>query len=127
MNTWLSKPIFIIALISSIFIACPDNGSAGDLNSFKDSEIGVLVLAHGAGPEWNKTIKEAIANVQGRFKKEIVFGMGDYDSMQNGINRLEKSEVKAIIVIPLFISSHSEMYRNIEYLLGKRDEPDVLF
>ena len=129
MNFHLSKPLFIIiiTLILSMFLTFTHRTSANDLNAFNDSKIGVLVLAHGAGPKWNNAIKEAVANVQGRFKKEIVFGMGEYDSIQQGINNLEKSMVKAIIVIPLFISSHSEMYRNIEYLLGLREEPDVLF
>lgn len=127
MNTWLSKPLLIIALISSIFLTLPAVSSANNSNNLNDSEIGVLILAHGAEKEWNKAIKEAVADIRGGFKKEIAFGMGDYDSIQNGINRLEKSGIKAIIIIPLFVSSSSEMYRNIEYLLGKRDEPDVLF
>ncbi len=92
-----------------------------------DSEIGVLVLAHGAGPEWNKAVKDTVLGVSGGYKKVIVFGMGDAAGIQRGIDKLEGTGVKAIVVVPLFLSSHSEMYRNLEYVLGLREEPDVLF
>lgn len=93
----------------------------------EDTDIGVLVLAHGASPEWNRAVLEAVNNIRGNFKKEIVFGMGDASAIQRGIENLERLEVKSIVIIPLFVSSASEMYRNIEYTLGLRNEPDVLF
>ncbi len=50
-----------------------------------DSEIGVLVLAHGGNPEWNRTVEEAVKNVRGEFKKEIAFGMADAETIQPAI------------------------------------------
>ncbi len=117
---WIAASTAI--LISAAFGATPSRAERLD-----DAEIGILVLAHGASPEWNKTIEKAVADVRGGYKKIVVFGMGDSTSIQTGIDALEKSGVKAIVVIPLFLSSHSEMYRNMEYVLGIREEPDVLF
>lgn len=91
-----------------------------------DSEIGVVLLAHGSGELWNAAVAKAFAEVDG-YKKELVFGMGSAPDIQKSVDRLEASGVRAIVVVPLFLSSHSDMYRNLEYILGVRDEPDVLY
>lgn len=93
----------------------------------RNGDTGILVLAHGGSFEWNKAVKDAVKNVRGDFKKEIAFGMADAQTVQPAIDRLEKLGVKKIIGIPLFLSSSSEMFRQLEYVLGLRDEPDVLF
>lgn len=92
-----------------------------------ESETGVILLAHGSGEEWNRVVAGAFEKVKGGYKKEIVFGMGSASAIQKSVDRLEASGVRAIVVVPLFLSSHSEMYRNIEYILGLREEPDVVF
>ena len=55
-----------------------------------DSETGVLVLAHGGSPEWNKAVEDAVKNVRGEFRKEVAFGMADAQTIQPAIERLEK-------------------------------------
>lgn len=119
-----AKKFFISFLAASFITGCalifPEDG-------LKESEIGVLLLAHGSGNEWNQNVKKALAEAQGQFKREVVFGMGEVRSIQYGIEKLETAKAKAIVVVPLFISSHSEMYRQIEYVLWIRNEPDVLF
>lgn len=92
-----------------------------------DSEIGVILLAHGSGELWNAAVAKALAEVGGGYKKELVFGMGSAPDIQKSVDRLEGFGVRAIVVVPLFLSSHSEMYRHFEYILGVRDEPDVLY
>lgn len=92
-----------------------------------ESETGVILLAHGSGKEWNAAVADAFAKTGGAYKKELVFGMGSARDIQKSIDRLEASGARAIVVVPLFLSSHSEMYRHLEYILGLREEPDVLF
>ena len=92
-----------------------------------DSKTGVLVLAHGGSPEWNKAVEDAVKNIRGDFKKEIAFGMADAQTIQPAIERLEKQGVKGIVAVPLFLSSSSELFRQFAYVLGLRNEPDVLF
>jgi len=90
-------------------------------------DTGILVLAHGGDGKWNRYIEDAVIGVKGNFKKEIAFGMGDAVTIQREIDKLESAGIKKIVVIPLFLSSHSEMYRQVEYIFGLRDEPDILF
>lgn len=92
-----------------------------------ESETGVLVLAHGAGKEWNEAVLRAVDEVSGNYQKEVAFGMGDAGTIQPKINALQSRGIKRIVVVPLFLSSSSEMYRHIEYVLGLRKEPDALF
>jgi sirohydrochlorin cobaltochelatase len=92
-----------------------------------ETNTGILILAHGAGEKWNKHIFEAVADIKGNFKKAIAFGMGNAETIQQSIDVLEKAGVHKIIVVPLFLSANSEMYRHIEYVLGVRNEPDALF
>lgn len=119
MKRWLfvSGIILIFGLIHIVSFGAESN----------NKKVGILILAHGSSQEWNHAIRRAIHDARGDFLKEIVFGMGDNESIQAGIDNLEKQGVKAIIVVPLFLSSKSEMYRNIEYILGLREEPDILF
>lgn len=92
-----------------------------------ESDLGVILLAHGSGNEWNAAVRDAFAKAGGAYKRELVFGMGSARDIQKSVARLQTAGVRAIVVVPLFLSSHSEMYRHLEYILGVRDEPDVLF
>src|SRR5699024_4414170 len=84
-------------------------------------DTGVLILAHGGSEEWNDAVIEAAEPLKEKYKVEVAFGMANYVSMYHGIKALEKQGVSTIAVVPLFISSHSLIIRQTEYLLGKRD------
>lgn len=92
-----------------------------------DPGLGVLVLAHGGNPAWNQEVTRAVLEIPGTFQRELALGMADAEEIQKGINNLEAKGVKKIVVVPLFLSSHSELYRQLEYTLGRREEPDALF
>jgi sirohydrochlorin ferrochelatase len=63
----------------------------------------------------------AVAQVVDRqYPTEVAFGMASRDSIQSAITRLEQRGVKAIVAVPLFVSSHSSVITSIEYLLGLR-------
>lgn len=109
--------VLIFILLFSIYLE----------KNLTNGDTGVLVLAHGGGPEWDKAVTEAVMEARGGFPREIVFGMGDAEKIQTAINKFEKSGIKAIVVVPLFLSSSSELYRQLEYVLRLRDEPDALF
>ena len=104
--------------------SCPESDL---MRNSKDSELGIIVLAHGSTEEWNDRVRSAVDAVKGSHKTMVVFGMGDAETIQKASYKLYADGAKAIIIIPFFISSHSEMYRQIEYVLGIRKEPDVLF
>jgi hypothetical protein len=48
--------------------------------------------------------------------------MADPKTLENGIRELEADKVRQIVVVPLFISSHSFIIRQTEYFLRKRNE-----
>ena len=85
-------------------------------------KTGVLVLAHGGNKNWDKTVNEATTAIRKQYPVEVAFGMANPKSMQKGIDSLENQGVTRIVVVQLFISSHSPIVRQNEYLLGFRDK-----
>lgn len=85
-------------------------------------KVGVLVLAHGGSKsEWNEMVMRAAEPLRENHPVQIAFGMANPHTMQPALDRLEAAGVDKIVVIPLFISSHSPIIRQTEYLLGLRD------
>lgn len=85
-------------------------------------KIGVLILAHGGDPSWNQMVLDATQSIGEKYPVEVAFGMALPRTLQEGIDKLESQGVNKIVVVPLFISSHSFIIRQTEYLLGLRDE-----
>lgn len=82
---------------------------------------GVLIMAHGGSEEWNQHVKDAAEPLKEKYPVEFAWGMANYVTLQKSINRLEQRGVSEIIAVPLFISSHSPIIRQNEYLFGMRD------
>jgi len=87
-------------------------------------EKGIIVLAHGGNPRWDNEVRRASMQLAEMYPTRVVFGMAQAEKIQEAVTALEVLEVKRIVVIPLFISSHSELFRQIEYVLGLRAHPD---
>ncbi|MFP8488908.1 sirohydrochlorin chelatase [Gracilimonas sp. Q87] len=79
-------------------------------------------MAHGGGTTWNKMVKQAARPLADTYSVEYAWGMANFVSMQKAIRNLEKKNVDHIIVVPLFISKHSPIVRQAEFLLGLRDK-----
>ncbi len=86
------------------------------------SEVGVLVLAHGAKPKWNQTVMEAVEPLRERYRVEVAFGMADPVKIEKALRRLEEKGVEKVVVVPLFISSHSPIIKQLRYILGYSEE-----
>ena len=93
---------------------------AGAAVSAQPEKIGVLVLAHGGSDTWNKMVVDATRGVGQKYAVEVAFGMALPRTIQEGIDKLEAKGVNKIVVVPLFVSSHSFIIRQTEFLLGKR-------
>lgn len=83
----------------------------------RDESFGVLVMAHGGGPQWNKDVLAAVAPLQDDYNIEVAFGMADAASMQEGVRQLEARGARHIGVVRLFISGESFKERT-EQILG---------
>jgi hypothetical protein len=79
--------------------------------------FGVLVMAHGGGPTWNREVEAMLAPVRRDYPLEIAFGMADAASLQEGVRALESQGVRRIGVVRLFISGES-WYERTEQILG---------
>ncbi len=86
-----------------------------------EQNVGVLIMAHGGSPRWNKTVKDTVKEAQIDYPTRIFFGMGhskeEADQLQAEVRALER-KVATIIVVPMLVSSYSEIYRQWRYLLG---------
>lgn len=91
-----------------------------------DGAMGVLVMAHGGGDEWNAAVEDAVAPLRDAYPIEIAFGMADRPALQDAVTRLEARGVERIAVVRLFISGASFLHQT-EYLLGVRADPPDTF
>ena len=48
--------------------------------------------------------------------------MANKRTIQEALRRLEERDVTEVVAVPLFVSSHSSVFRATEYLLGSREE-----
>ncbi len=106
-----------LRLLTLFFMAIP----AISGYSTPAEKVGVLILAHGGSEEWNQLIVEAAKSIGQKYPAEVAFGMALPRTIQEGIDKLETQGVTKIVVVPLFISSHSFIIRQTEYLLKKRN------
>jgi len=95
---------------------------AGDRRTV--AKVGVLVIAHGGSSRWDSMVRKAVKAAKLEAPTEVALGMGMHSGevrrFQEAVNRLERKEVSRIVVIPLLVSSTSEVYRQFEYLFGLR-------
>lgn len=83
------------------------------------SDRGILVLAHGSGiPLWNEQVREAVRPLEERYNVDIAFGMAEQEHIQEAVTRLEERGARLIVVVPLFISSHSPIINDTRRILG---------
>lgn len=89
-------------------------------------DVGVLVLAHGGSAAWNRTVKETVAAAELDYPTEVVFGMGmhahEVAELRRAVDRLQRRGIDRLVVVPLLISSTSEVMRQFHYLLGLRPQ-----
>lgn len=89
----------------------------------KDSgDVGILVMAHGGGPEWNRAVDEAVTPLSSICPTVVAFGMAQRESLQVAVQELERKGSSRIAVIGLFVSPQSFRHQ-VEYFLGLRSEP----
>ena len=83
---------------------------------------GILLLTHGGRDDWNRKVLEVASQVDATRPVEVAFGMANKRAIQDAVDRLAEVGVTRIVAVPLFISSHSSLFRATEYLLGSRDD-----
>jgi outer membrane receptor for ferrienterochelin and colicins len=88
----------------------------------KPETTGVLVVAHGAGPQWNARVEETVARVRLTLPAEAGYLMGTGDKPEQGYARLVAAGVSRVVVVPLFVSSVSDHYEQVRFVGGLRSD-----
>lgn len=104
---------------------------------------GILILAHGKsshvhtgttptvsdGDLWETTILKMVGEASRSISApiEVAFGMWDKDNFQEGVTLLANQSVCELVVIPLFISDHSNVIRAQKYQFHLTDENPLPF
>src|SRR5690348_10766944 len=87
----------------------------------------ILVMAHGGSDQWNAAVRQTVEQAHLAYPVKLFFGMGctqiEAKDLDHQVQDLEKQGVRSIVVIPLIISSYSEVYRQGRYLLGLGAKP----
>ncbi len=84
--------------------------------------LGVLIMAHGGGAEWNKQVDASIAGLRDRLPVSLAFGMANPETLQASLDSLHARGASTVAVVRLFISGDAFLHQT-EFLFGLRDDP----
>ena len=98
--------------------------SAADMRG----NLGVLVLAHGAGERGDQVFKDSLEPLAARFPVVMGFGMSMMGSghLQAAVTALDDAGADTIVVVPAALSRNASVYRQWDYIFGGRQEPAYL-
>ena len=111
----MNRTLLAVALLSSI---------AAPTALAQTSKVGTVIIAHGAGPEWNAQVHDVAKQVRTGGPVDVSFLMGSEAktrAFQTVVGRLEAQGVSEIVVVPLLVSSHSGHYDQLRWLAGEID------
>jgi sirohydrochlorin ferrochelatase len=119
------RSLLFVATLSSL-CAVANAQHAHHSNSQPQSSatqpLGILLLAHGGKQNWNEEVYKIAATVNQTIPTEVAFGMASRHTLQEGVDRLVARQVKQIVAVPLFVSSHSSVITATQYLLRQRSD-----
>ena len=92
-------------------------------------KVGVIVVAHGGGPEWNAGVFAAVKQAGLTTPVEVSFLMGPaapQHRFQDAVTRLRQAGASQAVVVPLFVSSKSGHVDQIRWLMGLTEQLDTV-
>jgi sirohydrochlorin ferrochelatase len=92
------------------------------------SQVGTLLVAHGGGPMWDANIEGLAKEVHtgGPVAYSLLMGPGaETHRFQDAVAQLIAKGAKQVVVVPVFVSSHSGHIDQVRYLAGERDSLDM--
>jgi len=103
-------------LVLGIFTACSTQHMSQAPLPISHAEVGVLVMAHGGGPDWNAQIENAARGLRRRMPTAVAFGMADATTLTAGLDSLSRQGVRRVAVVRLFVSGDSFLERTAALL-----------
>ena len=85
-------------------------------------DLGVLVMAHGGGEEWDEHVSASMSELARRVPLAVAFGMANPHTLRAALRELEGRGASTIAVVRLFLSGESFLHQT-EFLFGQRADP----
>jgi sirohydrochlorin ferrochelatase len=87
------------------------------------AQTGLLVVAHGAGAEWNARVRETVAQVawtRGPIATAFLMGPENQTAgWDSATARLVREGAREVVVVPFMVSSFGSHYRQIRFYAGE--------
>ena len=118
-HRWIKSTLFLAYALVFAFYA----------TAATPSDQGLLIMAHsGTTPDrWNAAVLGCVKKANRPEPTRVFFGMGctlkERDDLERSVHELENAGAKNIVVVPLIVSSYSEVYRQWRYLLALDAKP----
>lgn len=87
-----------------------------------EANLGVLVMAHGGGDDWNRHVSASVSVLRERIPLAVAFGMANPHTLQTALGELGALGASTIAVVRLFLSGASFLHQT-EFLFGLRPDP----
>ena len=91
-------------------------------------DLGVLVLAHGAGEPGDTFFVKSLDGLATEYPTAIGFGMAMMNGkhLQSAVDHLAEAGAKRIVVVPAALSASGSVYEQWAYYFGEREEASYL-
>ena len=90
-----------------------------------ESNVGILVMAHGGTPAWDQAVADAVMPMKTRVPTALAMGMADPSTMQAALDSLQSQGVETVAVVRLFLSGESFLH-DTEFYLGLREDAPAM-
>jgi len=123
----LRRAVLVLALTCAPSVG-PLRAQTGNEAAVPPASIGVIIVSHGGGPEWNAQVEQLAREVRlpGPVGISFLMGPGAATSrLQDVENELVRQGARRIILVPLLVSSFSGHFEQIRYLAGETDTLDA--
>lgn len=127
--TGRKKRALLLAFLG-LSLALPGGAATPTAKPFVTLEqkpFGVLLLGEGGDREWEDFVTTVIRDLSKKFPIEFVFGEADVKLIQKGVDSLQASHVKKLVVVPLFLTSTSPLMDETRFLFGINENPSPDF
>ena len=117
MAAWVAIGMSAVSLLASPLVA-----------QSAPANVGTLIVAHGGGPQWDAGVDSLARAVRtgGPVAVSLLMGPGAATHrFQDAVAQLVARGAKEIVVVPVFVSSHSGHFQQIRYLSGETDSLDT--
>ena len=116
------SPLALAPLLACVWAADPMGPAAGERS------YGVLLLGEGGDLNWKSavdSIRQALSSKG--LPMEFAQGPADAKEIQRAVSLLEGRGVKRIVVVPLYLSSYSDVMDENRYLFGIREKQPAAY